>query len=121
MACPLFLPSAPLGEFDDVYGGECASDPGAVVPLDVLRRCCNRGYARGACQRAAESEADAFRFMIKSSANGTVEVAWSIERDHHPVAVGTSAFTESAERSDQPLERQALACAMTLLRPWTCI
>ncbi|HWE48586.1 MAG TPA: hypothetical protein VG273_02280 [Bryobacteraceae bacterium] len=117
MACPLFLPSARLGDFDDVYSGECAADPGAIVPVDVLRLCCNRGYARGTCQRAAQAEADAFRFLIRAAGRGTVEVAWSIERDHHPVAVGKSAITDSTARSNQPLERQALVCAMSLLRP----
>ena len=40
-------------------------------------------------QHAAQSDADAFRFLIKSNRDGVVEVAWSSERNHHPVAVGT--------------------------------
>jgi hypothetical protein len=119
MACPLFLPSAPLGDLNDFYNGECAAEPAAAIPPDTLQRCCNTGYARGVCARAGQSDADAFRFLIKAAERGTVEVAWSIERNHHPLAVGTSVITEMTARSDKPLERQARAYAssLMLLRP----
>ncbi len=93
MACPLFLPSTPLGDFEDVYGGECASDPGALVPEDVLRAAAIQAMRAGVVERAALTDADSFRFLIKSVTHGTVEVAWSIERDHHPVAVGALTVT----------------------------
>ena len=119
MACPLFLPSTPLGDLYGYFDGECASEQTAAIPPDTLQRCCNVGYARGVCQRAAQAEADAFRFLIKAAHDGTVEVAWSIERDHHPVAVGTAVLTDFAAESEQPLGRQARAYArfMGLLRP----
>jgi hypothetical protein len=119
MPCPLFLPSAPLGDLSGNYSGECASEQAALIPLDVLQRCCTVGYARGVCARAALSDADSFRFLVKAADHRSVEVAWSIERNHHPVAVGTSVLTELTPRSDEPLERQARAYAssLMLLRP----
>jgi hypothetical protein len=122
MACPLFLPSSPLAgfaaeasPFSDFYGGGCKAQPAALIPVDTLRRCCNAGYARTACDHAAQSDADAFRFLIKSHRDGVVGVAWSIERDHHPVAVGTLLVSGQGDSAD-PLERQARACAATYFR-----
>lgn len=118
MACPLFLPSSPLpgytsetSSLGDIYGGECAAQPGTLIPVDTLRRHCHAGYAREACDRAAQSESDAFRFQIKSHREGVITVAWSSERDHHPLAVGTLLLTGEGDEADGPLERQARACA----------
>ena len=123
MSCPLFLPASPLGDFardgmplGDVYGGCCAAEPGAAISLDKIRRCCNIGYARTACEQARDSPADAARFLVKSDRGGIVEVAWSLERDHHPVGVGTLRIALDAAASEVPLERQALACAASYLR-----
>ncbi len=122
MACPLFLPATPLPGFasessslGDLYGGECSAQRGASIPFDTLRRCCNAGYARGSCDQAAHAEADAFRFLIKSNSNGVIAVAWSSERDHHPVAVGTLSVTIDAD-TESPLQRQARACARAYIR-----
>jgi len=119
MACPLFLPSTPLNDLYGYYNGECASERSTEISLDTLKGCCNTGYARKVCPRAAEADADAIRFLVKAAGGGNVEVAWSIERNHHPVAVGTAQLTEFAARSDDPLERQARAYAssLMLLRP----
>ncbi len=121
MPCPLFLPASPLGDFSrapmplgNAYGGECAADPGALIPIDTLRRCCNPGYARENCARAAQSEADAARFMIKSDSDGQINVSWSLERNHHPVAVGTVTFP--AADCVAPIERQARAYLDSYLR-----
>jgi hypothetical protein len=110
MACPLFLP-----ELSDPCKGQCAGDPAAVIPVDTLRRCCTTGYARGVCERAAGSDADAMRFLVKSHRGGTVVVAWAVERNHHPVAVGSFEVTETMT-TERPLERQARACAEAYLR-----
>jgi hypothetical protein len=110
MACPLFMPA-----LDDPDKGHCAGDLAAIIPADTLRRCCTTGYARGVCERAAGSDADAMRFLVKSHRGGAVEVAWSIERNHHPVAVGSIEVTETMT-TEQPLERQARACADAYLR-----
>ncbi len=123
MACPLFMPASPLAGFvaeamplGDLYGGQCAADPAAIVPADTLRRCCNTGYARGVCERAAGAEADAMRFLIKARHGNTVEVAWAIERNHHPVAVGSVQIAGATPADAAPLERQARACAAAYLR-----
>jgi hypothetical protein len=100
---------------DDPDAGHCAGDLAAIIPADTLRRCCTTGYARGVCERAAGSDADAMRFLVKSHRGGAVEVAWSIERNHHPVAVGSIEVTETMT-TEQPLERQARACADAYLR-----
>lgn len=102
----------PLG---NSYGGECSANPGALIPIDTLRSCCNLGYARGTCERAAQSEADAARFMIKSDSGSSVLVAWAMERNHHPVAVGTLMFPLEGE-CQTPVERQARAYVDSYLR-----
>lgn len=120
MACPFFLPmsrisrlvaeSASLG---DLYGGECAADRAASIPVDTLRHCCNEGYARSLCARAAESESDAIRFLVKARHDQAVEIAWAMERNHHPVAVGTLTVNAAAG-ANTPLDRQARAYAAAL-------
>jgi hypothetical protein len=107
MPCPLFLPASSPSDPD---GDECAAQPGAVIHPDKLRHCCETGYARAVCEHAAQSDADAFRFLIKSNRGGVVEVAWSSERNHHPVAVGTLHVSGNGRTGD-PLARQARACA----------
>lgn len=101
----------PLG---DAFGGECAADPGTLIPIDILRRCCNSGYARETCERASASEADAARFMIKADKDGVVQVAWSLERNHHPVAVGLLEFPMAD--CAKPIERQGRAYVDSYLR-----
>lgn len=115
MACPLFLPASPLADFEDAWNGACAAQPGVEIAVDTLRRRCNAGYARDACQHAACAEPDAFRFLITADRDGVVSVAWSSERDHHPLAVGTLLVTRDGEATN-PLESQARACAGAYLR-----
>jgi hypothetical protein len=122
MACPLFLPASPLTGFapealplGNLFAGQCAAQAGTLIPTDTLRRCCNTGYARGCCEHAAGQQADANRFLIKSYGDGTVEIAWSTERDHHPVAVGTLRLTDASSAPESPLERQARACVSAYL------
>jgi hypothetical protein len=123
MACPFFHPASPLtgmpGEampLGDFYGGECAAQKGALIALDLLRECCNRGYARTTCERAATSDEDAYRFLIKAQSGGTVEVSWSLERNHHPVAVGVTSIGGTKADTETPLESQARAYAAAYLR-----
>ncbi len=116
MACPFFLPSSPLAGLSDLHGGECAAEAGALIPVDLLRSCCNSGYARACCSRAAQSDADAFRFLIKANRDGVIDVAWSSERNHHPVAVGSLAVNPAAAATSEPLERQARAYVAGYLR-----
>ena len=109
--CPLFLPAAAV-PLTGLFSGKCAAagNPGGPISADTLRECCNRGYARATCAHAATVETDAARFLIKSDRGGIVEVAWAIERDHHPVQVGTLLISEMDSPSD-PLTSQATAHA----------
>lgn len=115
MACPFFLPTSPLTGFSDSYSGECAQTDGSPIPAGLLRPCCNYGYARKVCAHAAVSDSDAFRFFIRSHQDGVVDVAWSSERDHHPVAVGNLSI-KSPAAATTPLERQAHTFAAAYLR-----
>ena len=116
MACPLFLPVSPLAG-TACFEGHCGADPEAAIAPEVLRLCCNPGYARNSCARAAGVEADAFRFLVKTKRHGEAEVAWSIERDHHPVTVGVATVTLAAAHTDpaKPLEWQARTYAAARL------
>lgn len=123
MACPLFVPTSPLGELvsraaplGDIYCGSCSAEPEVPIEPDTLRRFCNFGYARGQCARAAQSEADAVRLLIRADDGHAVEVAWSIERDHHPVAVGVEIVQISVEAASSPLAAQVHACARSYAR-----
>jgi hypothetical protein len=120
MACPYFLPAAPLAGLSDLYSGTCAAESGAPIPADLLQSCCNNGYARDLCALAAQSDADAFRFLIKSDQDGAMNVAWSSERNHHPVAVGSLSFPHQvlkmATGVNTPLELQARIHADNYLR-----
>jgi len=125
MACPLFIPSSPLGELvsgsvplGDLYAGNCAADPDLAVHADTLRHYCNFGYARGHCERASRSDADAARFMVRAARGDIVEIAWAVERNHHPVAVGTVEVDTRAMPAAvaDVLARQAYACASAYAR-----
>ena len=105
MPCPLFLPDESLGEF---YSGHCWLAPQEIIGAEKLRRCCNRGYARAICGHAATAEADASQYLIHSDRDGVIEVAWSLERNHHPLAVGIITVAPG-QTGTTPRERQALA------------
>jgi hypothetical protein len=123
MSCPLFLPASPLGDFasdgmplGDVYAGACAAS-GTCIDHEKIRRCCNIGYARTTCEQARDSSADAARFLVTADRGAIIEVAWSLERDHHPVGVGTlQVAVDGRDDPGAPLERQARACATSYLR-----
>ena len=129
MACPLFIPTAALSDMvavaaplGNLHSGHCAADPTAAIDPETLRRYCNFGYARGYCDRAAQSHADAVRFLVRAAHGNTVEIAWSMERNHHPVAVGIIEIVIGAEppapqsqanetQANDPHLRQSYACA----------
>jgi hypothetical protein len=128
MACPLFIPSAPLGDLvtapaplGDLYAGRCAASPDAEIESETLRRCCNLGYARRRCERAAQADTDAVRVLVRADDGRQVQVAWAIERDHHPVAVGVETVEVVAgevtpARSPTALAAQLRACAAAYTR-----
>lgn len=123
MACPLFLPSSLLAGFTaevmplgDLYNGVCAVAPAETLPLALLRHCCNTGYGRGTCPRAAQTENDAVRFLLRKDRGEAVDIAWSLERNHHPVAVGVIEVPVDGPSGDTPLARQAQAYAAAYFR-----
>jgi hypothetical protein len=128
MACPLFIPSSALGDLvtisaplGDLYAGRCAASPDTEIEPNTLRRCCNLGYARRHCDRAAQAEADAVRVMVRADDGCQVQVAWAIERDHHPVAVGVETVEVVAGNVMPPgsltaLAAQIRACAAAYAR-----
>ena len=91
MPCPLFLPESLR---DSVFRGRCSADPGGKIEADKLRTCCNSGYARVHCASAARASADAVNFLMKSE----TLVAWAIEQNHHPIAIGTADAARPADR-----------------------
>ena len=115
MACPLFLPTLPLTNAVPA-DGTCAAAPHAPIDMEILRRCCNRGYARGECARAATSAVDAARFLIRADRDGVIEVAWAQERDHYPFAVGLTQYRPELGASADPLERQIASYVACYLR-----
>ena len=125
MSCPLFIPTSPLGELvsgaaplGELYDGRCAADPAALIEPETLRRYCNFGYARGHCGRAAKSGADAVRLLVKAERGSIVEIAWAVERNHHPVAVGNMEIEvgQPPAPTDETLSSQAYACATAYVR-----
>ncbi|HVV45384.1 MAG TPA: hypothetical protein VHC72_09260 [Bryobacteraceae bacterium] len=128
MACPLFIPSSPLGDLvtasaplGDLYAGRCGADPAAEIEPDTLRRCCNLGYARRQCKRAAQADSDAIRVLVRADDGRSVQVAWAIERDHHPVAVGIETVELAAGEATPAgsltaLPAQVRACAEAYAR-----
>jgi hypothetical protein len=98
------------------FAGECAASPGTLVPLDRLRDCCNPGHARTRCPHATTIEPDSARFLVKSDRDGVIEVSWAIEKNHHPVAVGTLQISSPPTPSASTLQHQARAFAANYLR-----
>jgi hypothetical protein len=99
-----------------LFAGECAACPGTLVPIDRLRDCCNPGHARTSCPQAATIDPDAAQFLVTSDRDGVIEVSWAIEKNHHPVAVGTLQIFSPTPPSATPLQHQARAFASNYLR-----
>ena len=126
MACPCFIPEIrvraegrfPLG---DAHLGQCGADSKETYspPEDRQLELCNRGYARGPCERfPAQVVADAYRFSVVEDRGETVRVVWVAEREHSPVEHGVMEFVERiglAPGAD-PLTAQAQAFAEGYLR-----
>jgi hypothetical protein len=100
----------------DLYNGTCHADPGAALSRELLTASCNPGHARAVCPRAAQSEADSIRLMVRSDDKISIEIAWATERNHHPVAVGSIRVPRNHVPATSPLEHQANACAAAYIR-----
>ncbi len=120
MACPYFYPRERLGEngwpdaprlpLVEFWSGECRAGEGGTPEADVLRECCNVGYARGRCGRfPQDAQADAVRFSAAPSGDGILRLRYVLERDHFPVRHG------SPDDAPDILRRQAEAFAASFL------
>ena len=106
MPCPLFLSDT----------GVCEAQPDAVIPSAKRIEACTRGYARHICPHAAAIPEDAAQFLIRShQPGGIVEIAWSLESNHHPVSVGSITLAPG-QLPQTTLEHQAHALASEYLR-----
>jgi hypothetical protein len=85
-----------------------------VIDPDFIRRGCRRGYARHICTDAAQIEPDASQCLIKAHYDHVIQVAWSLERNHHPVAVGLIEIAAGVT-PQTALEHQAHALASQYL------
>ena len=100
MACPYFVPEAPLdasvwlrpprAPLGELFDGTCSAGGSETRPAgECVRELCNFGYARGRCDRFPSStEADAVRFSIASDRDGRVELTYLIEAEHRPAEHG---------------------------------
>ena len=97
LPCPYFIPP-----------GHCraSSEPSAA---ELVRTCCEPGYARGRCTRFPEdAAADSVRFVVSKDGEGVIEVRWARELDHEPAGAGL--LRHPAERLDDPaMQAQAEA------------
>ena len=125
MACPLFIPRSPLGRMlapaaplGELYDGTCAADPAATPDEKTLRRYCNFGRARGKCHSASQSDADAIRFTLQGQTAGSIQVAWALDRDHHPVDAGVDDVPAGNPGipPTEPRAAQVAACVASYLR-----
>ena len=127
MACPFFLPEgkletgpwthAPRLPLGAAYAGTCQARPGEDFqpPEAQQQEWCNRGYARGFCERFPEaSPADAVRFSITAEEPRRLRLVYVLEKDHAPAEYGTLEFSVAenafvAPPPDSRLTRQAEA------------
>lgn len=125
MACPYFHPTRPFREqgrlpvrppLGGLFEGECKVGARPLRPeADQLRELCNYGYARHGCTHfPSDAVADAVRFLVVSDVGESIQLAYSIERNHYPAGAGTLAFTPRSralegEAPGETLRAQALA------------
>jgi hypothetical protein len=111
----------PLG---DTWSGTCRADAASPFTPDenALSHLCNMGYARRTCAHFPDNPGcDAVRFLIVSDRDQTIEIAYAMERDHHPEAHGTLAYSRvqnlfTGDAANPRLEHQARAYVMSYLR-----
>lgn len=108
MPCPFFEPREPLewsawpGKYRPPlgrpYDGLCRAVAGQPHKPDRGHaiRCCNLGYARGACDRLPEDSADAVRFSLTRGGG----LLWVVEKSHLPLAHGSLAHGQASGRGE---------------------
>jgi hypothetical protein len=133
VACPYFLPQVPLETgpwvhaprwpLGAAYAGVCQACPGELFePLaERQETLCNRGYARGICERFPPSAPfDAVRFSVLDTAAESLRFVWILERDHAPAQFGAFEYDASLKRPVAPglpgtFDRQAEIFALSHL------
>lgn len=111
----------PLG---NAYSGSCRAVAGQLhVPEQSHQReVCNRGYARGRCDRFPDGEAvDAVRFSVAAGEAGRLRLVYILEKDHAPSTHGSVEFSVKEDvfpdsRGDELLASQARAFVESYLR-----
>jgi hypothetical protein len=93
----------PLGE---LYYGRCQAAPDLDLDEGHQATFCNHGYARGHCDHLPAGSADAHRYSITGSENGSVDLIWIVERDHCPERHGSSQYSIEAALFDEGLPRE---------------
>ena len=134
MACPYFYPASTLSRgfwgqrarlpLGDLYAGICRANPDVVFEPeeDLLRECCNLGYAREQCARFPRGAGpDAVRFAVSAAQDGVVRIRYALERDHRPDQHGELVYDQHRQALEAPpenpvLARQAEAYAASFLR-----
>ena len=118
MACPYFYPLERLGLADvwphpdrlplgDGFAGACRADPGAEFhpTPEMLRDCCNLGYARGHCPRFVRNGSpDAIRFTISADDQRMIRVDYAYEQNHRPGCCGSLEYDRQAAVFRSPPE-----------------
>lgn len=107
MACPFFRPTEPVRDWKhaprvplgEPYYGWCAAGEAPHTPdAHTVREACNFGYARARCPRFPEQTGvDAYRYTLRSTANGEWTVVWVAETQHAPAAFGELCLGPEAE------------------------
>lgn len=132
MACPYFYPVSRLEEawavpprlpLGDAYTGECRARTSPSQPQDnVIRGCCNSGYARGTCDLFPhDARADAVRFTVASDLAHEIRVQYIFEKACWPLEHGEMRYS-AAHDSFAPLlldeitARQAAVFMQSYLR-----
>jgi hypothetical protein len=108
----------------DPFGGACHAQPADIVepPEALQRELCNRGYARGRCDRfPGGTAADAVRFSVTDDTPAKLLVVYVVEKDHAPAEFGTLEYLIADARLDGPpisdvLAQQARAFLESYLR-----
>ena len=122
MACPFFVPSAPLGRdhwlraprfpLGEAYRGVCQAGAEPFEPtVESQEEVCNCGYARGRCDRFPGGSADAVRFSVIADDDARIRVVYVFERDHAPDGHGVIEYSKPAAKIEGDLSGPALAQA----------